>query len=67
LNNYSFRKRKRSANSFDPNRTQVEDAVANYLNSGGKISKIKETDLKTAPVNESKAGGNLADDYLKGI
>ncbi|MCP4296307.1 MAG: hypothetical protein GY786_11920 [Proteobacteria bacterium] len=67
MNNYSFRRRKKSVNSFEPNHTQVEDAIANYLNSGGKISRIEEKDLKSAPVNETKAGGNLADEYLKGV
>ena len=66
MNNYSFRRRKRSANSFDPNHTQIEDAVANYLNAGGKILRIDATDLKRPATGENKVGVRSVDDYSKG-
>ena len=61
-NNHS-RKRRRSSATFNPSHNELEIAIDQYLNQGGKINKINMKDVMNRPLALSLFI-NEADEFL---
>lgn len=60
------RKAVRRGKAFDPNREYVQSAMKDYMENGGKISKIKANEQTFGNFLSMRSDGLDADDFLSG-
>ena len=60
-------KRKQKTSFFNPNRNDVAKAVDDYLNSGGKITKVKVDEKNFKDFLTLRELPSAADEFLSGL
>jgi hypothetical protein len=63
---YGKRRSRKGDSRFNPKRADIEKAVADYLNGGGKITKLEFDERAFRSFMESPENPTEVDDFLNG-
>lgn len=58
--------RKKRGSSFNPNRSQINSAVEDFLKKGGKVTKLEADDTNYERFMSGKESASTVDDFLNG-